>query len=274
MNVTTTILHPAIPPTSNTLEAHQRSRLIRSARKLGTVLGSTPQLVEPESSVTPIPITLLPIGSSTSRPRVPNSLASQKQGSSFSPSPSAPKSLYTSSTNSSVASLALSPPRTSSDTLPEPKSYSAKPRRSKELPRPLVLRLNAVPMPPSDRRMRALPPTPSTATSMSIPVTPTTPVAPTATETRRKRMAKLKHTLGENIPFDLVFPSPARSRAPSSSPAKAGRRRSMSVNHEQDMLSMKRTSRVWVTGNNVWTGEWNRKDIKEVQQQLRALKVR
>ena len=36
----------------------------------------------------------------------------------------------------------------------------------------------------------------------------------------------------------------------------------------------RRSSRVWVTNNGTWTGEWNRRDIREVQHQLRNLKLR
>ena len=229
-----------------------------------------------------------------------------------------------------MASLALPTPRTSSESLAEPaKGYSAttRGRRPKELPRPLVLRLNAVPMPPNDRRaghthahahaastdyldadvnreVDALPPTPSTARSASCPpATPTTPVPPTAAELRRKRMAKLTRTLGENVPVDLVFPTtPAVTPASASVSAfvppstaasertlppapqsaittveRARRRRSMSVDVSQaaavaTMLAAPRNSRIWVTGGSLWTGEWNRRDIREVQNQLRRLR--
>ena len=53
------------PPTSNLLDAAQRSRLIRSTRKLGKVLGTTPCVVE---SVPPIPS----VSSSTSVNDIPS----------------------------------------------------------------------------------------------------------------------------------------------------------------------------------------------------------
>ena len=37
---------PVLPPTSNTLEAAERSALMKSTRKLAKVLGSTPQVLE------------------------------------------------------------------------------------------------------------------------------------------------------------------------------------------------------------------------------------
>ncbi|EPT00486.1 hypothetical protein FOMPIDRAFT_1060274 [Fomitopsis schrenkii] len=296
------------PPTTNTLDPRDRTRLVRSARKLGNVLGTTPQVVEQD----PRPANLLPIGaaSSTSRPSTPFSLRSNSPSS----RPSTPGSIYSSSsTNSSMASLALPTPRTSSESLAEPaKGYSTtRGRRSKELPRPLVLRLNAVPMPPNDWRAAhtrvhgaandyldapsdadALPPTPSTARSASCPpVTPTTPVPPTAVELRRKRMAKLTRTLGENVPLDLVFPTTPATSTPSTAATeraippppqsavtaveRARRRRSMSVDMPQaaaSVLAAPRNSRIWVTGGSLWTGEWNRRDISEVQNQLRRLR--
>ncbi|KAH9943954.1 hypothetical protein B0H21DRAFT_469645 [Amylocystis lapponica] len=272
MNVTTTILHPTPPPTTNTLDARQRVRLIRSARKLGSVLGATPQLIEPQPSPPEVPIARLPFGPS-SRPGTPKSLLSHRRGSPA-PSASPTPSLYASSANSSVASLVLPTPHGSCESLPEPRGYSSKPRRSKELPRPLVLRLNAVPVSHSDPRVRVQPPSPSTATSVTTPTpfTPTTPVPPSSAEARRRRMAKLQRTLGENVPHDLVFPAPTPASAPStlSVPALGHHGRSPSLD---DDLPPARSSRVWVTGSSAWTGEWNRRDIREVQQQLRALRA-
>ncbi|OBZ77200.1 hypothetical protein A0H81_01627 [Grifola frondosa] len=205
------------PPTSNLLDSRQRTRLIRSTRKLGEMLGTTPQLVETDHDMIPIPITL-PLA----RPQRPKHHPSRRQGSIFT---------LPSSANSSATSLAFSTSSaasTSSESLPRPKAPSKR-TRTKALPSPLVLRLNA---------------------------------------TRRRRIAKLKRTLGENVPIELVLPirppptSPVMPQRPA--PFAHARRRSMSV----DIENTARSSRVWVTG----TGEWNRKDIREVQQRLRGLK--
>ncbi|KAH9829036.1 uncharacterized protein C8Q71DRAFT_450610 [Rhodofomes roseus] len=278
MSTSTSYTRP-LPPTPNAPNAHERTRLVRSPQKLGSV--STPQPAQSGG--------LLPIGCAAAY--TPFSLRSSSPAS----RPSTPGSVYSSSsTNSSMASLALPTPRTSAESLAEPKGYSAtaRGRRSKELPRPLVLRLNAVPMPPNDRRA-ALPPTPTTARSSSAPpATPTTPMPPSSSELRRKRMAKLARTLGENVPVDLVFPeTPAPPPAPEPVTAvdralpplplpattafeRARRRRSMSVDLSQAAAAVlaPRSSRIWVTGGSLWTGEWNRKDIREVQQQLRRLR--
>ncbi|KAF9816866.1 hypothetical protein IEO21_03840 [Rhodonia placenta] len=259
MNATSTILY-STPPTTNILDAQQRHRLIRSARKLGAVLGSTPQLREPAPE--PIPIAL-PLGPTTS------SKSARRHARLFSPDPSRPgtpsSSLYTSSTNSSCASLAAPFPPTAQ------KAKSPRtPRACKELPRPLVLRLHAVPMPPSDPRLPAAPVTP-------MPTTPATPLSPSAPEARRRRMAKLTRTLGENVPLDLVFPS----RQERERRQKDMRREECHEPQENERESRRRSasldlgaSHVWAAGGNGWTGEWNRRDIREVQQQLRALRVR
>ncbi|KAI0655010.1 hypothetical protein C8Q70DRAFT_924613 [Cubamyces menziesii] len=317
------------PPTSNTLDARQRTRLIRSTRKLGAVLGTTPQLAEddsPSSSPTLLPIT----GQGRRSPiRKTSAYNKRRQGSVFElPPPSAsPSSPFYDSASSSVSSLSLSRASLESTTsvdsassLPPAKSFTRHVReksRSKgkqaPLPTPLVLRLNAVPLPPSDPRVQP-PITPDTSATLTfasastsgsmLPTTPTTPITPTVTETRRKRLAKLKRTLGENVPIELVLPlrsaqdrksSPSASATPSpitpptqnskatlprAQAPRSNRRRSMSVDFQTAAQAEtvhspeRRSSRVWVTGTGMWTGEWNRKDIREVQQQLRALRAR
>ena len=361
-----TATYYAPPPTFNTLDGRQRARLIRSTRKLGDVLGTTPLLVEEEYDLRHKPLPISP----------PSRDRKRRQGSIFEfPPPSGPYpyNYASSSANSSVSSLAL--PRSSLDSnqsdasahsassLPTPKSFSRHVREKSKgkrtpLPTPLVLRLNAVPLPPSDPRVQ--PPTPDTGatltpsnllsvphtTGLSLPVTPTTPrtpSTPTVTETRRKRLAKLKRTLGENVPAELIMPvnrlvrpnstspihppaapqdntPPARSAVPrpqhprtqkksvpppsaARAPAKTSRRRSMSVDlsarptpppppsvkaarpraharspsHSPPVTSPRSDADAaggWVTGASSWTGEWNRKDIREVQSQLRNLRLR
>ncbi|PPQ95026.1 hypothetical protein CVT25_000489 [Psilocybe cyanescens] len=53
-STTSTMVYTAPPPTNNTLDREERTRLLRSSRKLGAVLGATPFVVEPESD-TPSP---------------------------------------------------------------------------------------------------------------------------------------------------------------------------------------------------------------------------
>ncbi|KAH9846875.1 hypothetical protein C2E23DRAFT_872105 [Lenzites betulinus] len=340
MNAPTTFASRPLPPTSNFLDARQRTRLIRSTRKLGAVLGTTPQLLEHESPAPSPP--LLPIAGRSASPRKTSAYAKRRQGSVFELPPPTAAAFYdsgsSSDASSSGSSLSLSRSSLDSTTsvestasLPPTKSFTRHVReksRSKgkqtPLPTPLVLRLNAVPLPPSDPRLLQ-PVTPDTTATLSaysragpmLPTTPTTPVTPTATETRRKRLAKLKRTLGENVPTELVLPfRSAASRQPAVSPTTppgapttprartapqatlprppppprvpGPRRRSMSVDFARGaaplptpepagMLSPppeRRSSRVWVVGNGTWTGEWNRRDIREVQSKLRTLRVR
>ena len=298
----TTVLFPTPPLTSNAIDTRQRNRLVRSTRKLGAILGTTPQVVETEpSSRPPIPISLRPQGSRTSEKSQRPSIADAENQSRFrTASDPKSKALYSSnSMNTSVVSLSVSSEETTRKRRPTIKSTG---KRSIEIPPPLVLHLTA-PAP----KHHSLPQTPSTASTLtpgshlpgdSPALTPLTPVFPSPTESRRKRMAKLTRTLGEKIPPQLVFASrkpstpslhpDAASRVDSSASVKlhattapnvAGRRRSMSVDFVNIMNADAppppgRSSRVWITGNSTWWGEWNRRDIRDVQKQLRNLKAR
>lgn len=154
-----------VPSTSNGLSHSQRLRLVRSTRKLGEMLGTTPVI---------------------------NGSASD-----FGQQPAASSGASSSLQHSSSLRL------------------SRKGKGTKVLPRPLVLSLHALPA------------------SHRVPAGPTTPLSPTSIATntpsyhddfevddllqaRRRRMAKLTRTLGENIPPELVFSSARRSSRPRS----------------------------------------------------------
>ncbi|CAL1710540.1 unnamed protein product [Somion occarium] len=296
-----TILFPPPPPTTNLIEGKHRLRLMRSTRKLGAVLGTVAHVSESDPKSLPV---LLPIGvqhnarpsTSSSTSSVDSVKSSRRQGSIFSVPTLMPESVYTSpSPMSSTSSLSLDND-TKSETHCTSRDSKHKLKRPAALPRPLVLRLNAVPQRlqvPSTPQ--TLPSTPSISATLIPPSpygpdTPTTPISPTPSETRRKRMAKLTRTLGETIPPQLVTfarkkvstPTLKINFSPDVTPAvvanKAGRRRSMSVDFDagrsENMSPYPRSSRVWVTENKSWRGEWNRKDIKDVQKQLRSLKAR
>ena len=295
--------------TSHALNTKQRIRLVRSTRKLGAVLGATPQVADNEE-LYPLgaPLTSFPsCSSSSSRSSTPDSSRGYRRHASVSEHPTRAQGvIYTCVSNaSSVASLTLAPPARSTSLTALPRKPSMKfrtsskdkPRAAGDTPRPLVLRLAAVP--------KALAsPAPSVGSTLGTPtptgtpaLTPTSPVFPSAAETRRRRMAKLTRTLGEIIPPHLVFGAgkgkgdeydeydeeeeeyDSVSLAPLAAPLPKTRpRRSMSVDfasHAPEAAPpASRSSRVWVTGNKTWRGEWNRKDIREVQQQLRSLKAR
>ncbi|KAF8636314.1 hypothetical protein AX17_003634 [Amanita inopinata Kibby_2008] len=237
----------ALPPTINTLDPIQRTRLLKSTRKLGDILGATPHVLD-------FP-TLLPLSSNAKR-----------QGS---------KLFFSQSASSSVTSLTGSiascnsdepcvfPPRSPPENPSEsPVSFinlSLKHRRHKsnKLSRPLVLGLRSVPPLPSK----------SHSTSGLPALVSTVAVVPLSADSaylnqdimspqlkefdfddvdavdlekqRRRRMAKLTRTLGENIPPELVFPPPPSHAAQqqfspnATSAAERGKSKSKSKHHNK-----------------------------------------
>ncbi|KAF8918664.1 hypothetical protein CPB85DRAFT_998242 [Mucidula mucida] len=132
-----------LPPTINDLAPSQRTRLVRSTRKIQAVLGTTPKFVEPT---------------------IPMHKNPRKLALTLAPHPTHPN-------------------------------------------RPLVLTLTDAP--PSHSHSRTISSTDhlhisssSHSRSRSNSGGPLSPLSPT--HTRRKRMAKLTRTLGENIPPELV----------------------------------------------------------------------
>ncbi|KDR69949.1 hypothetical protein GALMADRAFT_145003 [Galerina marginata CBS 339.88] len=95
---TTTMVLTPPPPTNNTLAPEERSRLLRSTRKLGAILGTTPLLVEhkPEPEPTSTAAPAIP-------PRHPNRTTARREGRIF----HSPSSSY--SSGSSSETLAVSP---------------------------------------------------------------------------------------------------------------------------------------------------------------------
>lgn len=268
------------PPTSNCLDLNQKSRLIKSTRKLGQVLGTTPFLLE-----TPIelPITLLPIGPRASSPTPSTSSTSsaesiksikrfRRQGSIFQRSP------IVHSASSSTSSLSL-PGNMSSSSVDLLSTHSAPvSHRSKDAhrPPPLVLHLNPVMVSPDDYRIgeaqRNPLPTPLVLDVDDFPISPTTPTSNAffhrkkEADAKRKKVNKINRTFGETVPTELIFPT-LTNHTPlfASRPAAVTRnRRSMTVS----------STEVWCTGTQAWVGEWNRGNIQEVQAQLRQLKAR
>ena len=280
MAATMTLSYLPPPPTSNHLDLDQKSRLIKSTRKLGQVLGTTPYLLEIPSE---IPIILHSIGPRTSSPTPSTSSTSstesiesikrsRRQGSIFQCSPIAH------SASSSTSSLSL-PGNMSSSSVDLPSTHSAPvSRRSKDAnrPPPLVLHLNPVVVSPDDHRIGKSQlgplPTPPASVVDGFPMSPTTPTSNALfhqkreADAKRRKMNKVNRTFGENVPAELIFPALV-NRIPSfaSRPTTITRnRRSMTVSGAQ----------VWSTGTQAWVGEWNRGNIQEVQAQLRQLKAR
>ncbi|KAJ6611118.1 hypothetical protein B0H10DRAFT_2057600 [Mycena sp. CBHHK59/15] len=166
----------SLPHTSNTLPRAERIRLVRSTRKLQALLGETPQVVEAATSL-------------TQRPLI-RSNSTSASGSSF-------------SARRSHRNL---PPSTL--TLIEPDSC-----------RPhLLLHFKSASSPNAHKHTHSLPSTPVSPLSPTYSITLnnvslSTPRAisigrsTTLKDIRRRRMAKLARTLGENVPLELITES-------------------------------------------------------------------
>ncbi|KAK2461345.1 hypothetical protein APHAL10511_006630 [Amanita phalloides] len=215
------------PPTVNVLDPAQRTRLLKSTRKLGDVLGATPHLLD-FSTLPTRPLTTGAIHkkrnlffSHSAASSVTSLASTHSDGSAVCP-PITRSSLETRS-NTPISLVDLS-------------SYGHKRHKSKPTSRPLVLCLQTLSLPPSDtlsKPQSAILPTTSVSSLHDTPL-PQAPLPPLANSTksdvemqsptplpdpdqnsivptdvdklRRKRMAKLTRTLGENIPTELVFP--------------------------------------------------------------------
>ncbi|KAI4522887.1 hypothetical protein K525DRAFT_283272 [Schizophyllum commune Loenen D] len=211
-----------LPPTFNALAPEQRGRLMRSTRKLGALLGTTPHLIEDAGSSSPSQSPVRrPSTSSGTVARLP--IGTQHSSRTESPSPAVVSrsrrrevSIYGHSPSDSTTSrasfeLAPEPPTTEKGHTrrkPSLSLASATARQKQDAPAPLLLRLQPVPgpsalAPASPGQSTSAPATPNTAT-FDTPPTPMTPLTPLLApnlppqEYRRKKMAKLARTLGEN----------------------------------------------------------------------------
>jgi hypothetical protein len=294
MSSASTVTAPP-PPTTHKLDSVQRTRVMRSSRKLGAVLGATPFLIE--SSGCSISATLHPASSQyeNDHGRVPSPTQikrHRRQGSIFEEhseiSPFASHSCDPRSSKESLLTMAGS----STDEVPMPLVLAAKSRRSGDAPSPLVLCLNSVPLPPPDSQ--SIPLSPLSANT-EVPPTPTTPIEPSRAEARRRKMARVVRTLGENVPAELVFRSSDTDMAENTPKAKklvssrsisrsqstkSHRRRSASLgSNSQWQRLLDLPAPVFSSGARApedqrWVGAWNRRNIGQVQRELRALRRR
>ncbi len=268
------------PPTTNKLDAMQRARVMRYSRKLGAVLGTTPFLLESCGSTVPATLCSASRHDKT-RPRVKRH---HHQHSDFDDHPRAsteslPLAPFSHTASSSKESL-LSTSESSVES-------GVVETRSRRPPRPLIL-LDAVPLSSSDPRVQATPRL-TRPSSLDIPPTPTTPKQQSTAEARRRKMARVMRTLGEKVPPELVFQADKDSSenhpVPTTMPldtreaslTKSNRRRSASVGSStqwQRLLDLPKP--VFSSGSKApndqrWVGEWNRRNIAQVQRELRAL---
>ncbi|KAH9072833.1 hypothetical protein EDB83DRAFT_135104 [Lactarius deliciosus] len=288
------------PPTINKLDSVQRTRVMRSSRKLGAVLGATPFLIE--SNGCSITATLHTASSQHENDHVrassPMQIKRHRRQCSIVEEPPihselSPSSLLSLDLGSSKESL-LTMVESSIEEVPV---LLAKSQRSADAPRPLLLYLNAAPLSPpdSDVPLEPIPLTPLSAKT-EVPQTPTTPIEPSHTEARRRKMARVVRKLGENVPAELVFQSPdagwietthvqtaklVSSRSISHSRStKSNRRRSASLgSNSQWQRLLELPAPVFSSGARApedqrWVGTWNRRNIAQVQRELRALRRR
>ncbi|KIL59100.1 hypothetical protein M378DRAFT_278039 [Amanita muscaria Koide BX008] len=194
------------PPTINSLDASQRARLVKSARKLGNLLGATPHVLDPDLLL-PVP----PRGKCNGQLDLYRSSSAASSTSSFEDKPEYPETSVLIPTHPELS---------------QNRRWRSRPK-SAYLARPLVLRLRTVPsLPAMDARVGKPPSSAFTSTRtdaaeiptplpppifMPSPLSPAeedaiSPIEPAQNAIRRKRMAKLTRTLGENIPPELIFP--------------------------------------------------------------------
>ncbi|KAF8626469.1 hypothetical protein AX15_004861 [Amanita polypyramis BW_CC] len=191
-----------LPPTVNTLDPVQRARLLRSTRKLGHVLGTTPYVLDSDLLL--------------ARPLTPQSLYTCTKHMAVGSSPT-----ESGVSDESGTAIPRSSLETRSGTLVDLPSDEDK-YETKRPSRPLVLHLHSVLLlPPMDKyHNTSLAPStvsqndPSTLLSLSAnTMVKETDVRENEDRLRRKRMAKLSRTLGETIPPELI--SPRHRKSPS-----------------------------------------------------------
>ncbi|KAF8956212.1 hypothetical protein BDZ97DRAFT_1590640, partial [Flammula alnicola] len=297
------------PPTNNTLDPEERSRLLRSTRKLGAVLGITPFLLEPE-------------GRTNSLPK-----ATRREGRIYhSPSSSVSSMDTTEPDYVLVKSRSRSAPY-QVQSIPSPfptptPSHENKPvgkkRKgadgAKNASQPLLLRLRSGPAHPADSFIKS-------SSNRGPPAKPLSPVASTfnmdiaapvpatllSDREKRRKMAKLTRTLGENVPPELVFlsasppplavaeaPLPPPKTSTVEQPEKSSRRRDRPQSLTLGATSAVAAATAAMTRGTTsldapshvptesiefgrrkereWSGEWNMKDMDDVARRLRGLK--
>jgi hypothetical protein len=289
MSSTTTIIPP---PTTNKLDAVQRARVMRYSRKLGAVLGTTPFLLESCGST--MPATLYP-ASRHSSTRSHTKRHHHRQRPDFYDQPrasseSSPLPFSHTASSSKDSLLSTSDFSVESDV---PAVLATKSHRAGGTPRPLIF-LDTVPVSSSDTRVQATPRLPRSPSLDALP-TPTTPKQLSTAEARRRKMARVMRTLGEKVPPELVFQGSdkdgvendpvsatmlleTRPVSRTRTTTKSTRRRSASVGSKtqwQRLLDLPApvfSSGAKAPDDQRWVGQWNRRNMGQVQRELRALR--
>ena len=296
MASTSTSTNPP-PPTTNKLDAAQRARVMRSSRKVGAVLGTTPFLLESCGSTMPVTLHRASTQREDSHPRTllshvkhhhihrQYSICERARVSSESLPPLLP-SHASSSSKESLLSTSDSSAETEESAMPL--MLAVRSLHPGANPRPLIL-LNSV-HESSDTHVPSATLSPLSST-FDVPPTPTTPTELSRAEVRRRKMARVVRTLGENVPPELVFrrkdsedwsekTTELRSAPRKPTNSKANRRRSASVGSStqwQRLLELPApvfSSSSKAPEDQRWVGEWNRRNIAQVQRELRSLRRR
>jgi hypothetical protein len=287
------------PPTTNKLDAAQRARVMRSSRKVGAVLGTTPFLLESCGSTVPVTLhraaTQLDTSRSHSRTQLSRAKHRHRHYSVFEEGRASSESLppllpsqASSSSNESLLSISDSSAEGGETTVPL--MLAVKSLHPGVNPRPLIL-VNSEPRPSSHSRVPSITPSPLSP-SFDTPSTPTTPIELSRVEARRRKMARVVRTLGENVPPELVFhpsdsedwsekiSSESRSSPRKLTNPKTNRHRSASVgSNAQWQRLVELPAPVFSSSSRApedqrWIGEWNRRNIAQVQRELRSLRCR
>ncbi|KAJ7123367.1 hypothetical protein C8R44DRAFT_875573 [Mycena epipterygia] len=165
-----------LPPTTHTLPKPQRLRLMRSTRKLSALLGTTPLLIDPREPMPALPL-LEPVPVSDR-----GSIASAL----------------------SFDSACSTPTGAPAALLPAPAEGPTSAGRPT-----LLLRINTIP----PRTLRGRSNSQAWGRPASMTTSPPSPLSDAESVSddvvlaaRRKKMARLARTLGENVPLALVFP--------------------------------------------------------------------
>ncbi|KAF8176345.1 hypothetical protein K438DRAFT_1979139 [Mycena galopus ATCC 62051] len=226
MSYSTKIAYPSPPPTTNSLTSHQRSQLLRRTQKLGRILGTTPALIEesePMPSMLPLNLQRLAVplhiqlSSVYSDDDALGRYSSSETLVSSGSERGSPTSLKRNSSVSSDYSMksGRSSPADSVHHINE-----SWPRADRPFLRVAVMKpskLETIPQSPpatgSPPSYYSQEPSHQSFTICPIPASRRHPSAPppsfalpTNSSLRRQKMDRLRRTLGDGVPLDMVFP--------------------------------------------------------------------
>ncbi|KAL0948482.1 hypothetical protein HGRIS_011051 [Hohenbuehelia grisea] len=243
---TATMTATAPPPTHNALQPAQRIRLMRSTRKLGAILGATPHLIDPYESSYPISrsqstSSVSSISSNDSsapkrglladadKSRSSKKSSKTRAGSHPSPSHTLFLKLDLHSPNHArLESIEIEPKATSSPIKMLTSSPIRKISSSSDLKKSsrsnsgdhgygLTRKKTRLRRSSSANAYWDLASNSSQPSGASVTRSASTSIDSAEARLRRKRMAKLQRTLGENVPVELVFKSSPLSASPAPS---------------------------------------------------------